>query len=174
MGKGVWICYKRKIYGIIIVRETSSPNKRTRKRRGQVAWVYLKGLPCGDLSIINIYVPNYPIGKENLWELLKGELPRDCEWILCVDLDMMECLDNKSSQCKKIISKKELFSWEVLKNTLDVQKTHDSHGITKEAMEKELWQGWTWSTSLVVSLVASPINSFNMQQKEMGLSHTTS
>jgi hypothetical protein len=78
-----------------------------------------------------------------LWELLKGELPRDCEWILCVDLDMMECLDNKSSQCKKIISKKELFSWEVLKNTLDVQKTHDSHGITKEAMEKELWQGWT-------------------------------
>jgi hypothetical protein len=57
---------------------------------------------------------------------------------------------------------------------LDVQKTHDSHGITKEAMEKELWQGWTWFTSLVVSLVASPINSFNMQQKEMGLSHTTS
>jgi hypothetical protein len=35
---------------------------------------------------------------------------------------MMGCSNNKSSQCKKIIFKKELFSQEVLKKTLDVQE----------------------------------------------------
>lgn len=50
----------------------------------------LKGLPCGDFGIINVCAPNNPINRGNVWETIKEEVSRDCFWLLCDDLNMVE------------------------------------------------------------------------------------
>jgi hypothetical protein len=50
----------------------------------------MKGLPCGNLIIINIYAPNNLLNIFNSWELMKEEIPRDYNWLLYGDLNMME------------------------------------------------------------------------------------
>lgn len=37
----------------------------------------LKGLPCGDLGIINVHAPNNLANKGNVWEAIKENVLRD-------------------------------------------------------------------------------------------------
>jgi hypothetical protein len=38
----------------------------------------LKGLPCGNVKIINVYTLNNPLNRSNLWELMKEKIPKNC------------------------------------------------------------------------------------------------
>jgi hypothetical protein len=42
------------------------------------------------LDITNVYAPNNPIKKINLWELLKGKNSKGCNQILCGGKNMVE------------------------------------------------------------------------------------
>jgi hypothetical protein len=37
----------------------------------------MKGLPWGDLGIINIYAHNNPLERNNMWELMKAYITRE-------------------------------------------------------------------------------------------------
>jgi hypothetical protein len=50
----------------------------------------MKGLPCGDFNIINIYAPSNLLNIFNSWELMKEEIPRDYNWLSYGDLNTME------------------------------------------------------------------------------------
>jgi hypothetical protein len=50
----------------------------------------MKGLPCGDFSIVDIYAPNNLLNIFNSWELMKEEIPRDYNWLSYGDLNTME------------------------------------------------------------------------------------
>jgi hypothetical protein len=63
----------------------------------------MNGLWNGDLGIINVYAPNGPINKCNLWELMKEKIPRNCKWIFCKDLNMVEHSEDKSSLSENLI-----------------------------------------------------------------------
>jgi len=87
--------------------------------KNRIQILMFNGVPCGDLGVINAYILNNPTNKANLWELLKGEISRCGEWILCGDLNMVEQKEDKLSQYEKIIIEKNLISWEALKVVLD-------------------------------------------------------
>jgi hypothetical protein len=65
-----------------------------------------------DFGIINVCAPNNPINRGNVWEAIKEEVSRDCFWLLCDDLNMVERKEKKSSFYGKLISDKERLSWE--------------------------------------------------------------
>jgi hypothetical protein len=66
----------------------------------------MNGLWNGDLGIINVYAPNGPINICNLWELMKEKIPRNCKWILCEDLNIVEHREDKSSLSENLILNK--------------------------------------------------------------------
>ncbi len=53
---------------------------------------------------------------------MKEKIPRNCNWILCGDLNMVECHENKSSMCGKLTLEKDKLSLELLKNILEIQE----------------------------------------------------
>ncbi|KAH8936616.1 hypothetical protein BDL97_17G094500, partial [Sphagnum fallax] len=79
-------------------------------------------LPYGDLGKINGYAPNNLTHGRNVWEAIKEKVSRDCFWLLCDDMDMVEGKENKSSFCGKLISDKKRFYWEALKSSLDLHE----------------------------------------------------
>lgn len=60
-------------------------------------WVILRGIPGGDLGIINIYAPNDIVERCQLWETLIQELPTSCRWILAGDFNMVETRQDKTN-----------------------------------------------------------------------------
>jgi hypothetical protein len=79
-------------------------------------------LPCGVWSIIDVYALNKPLKINNLWEMVKLKIFKNCIWVLCDDLNMVEKAANKSSCCGRLISKKEIYCGRFLKLSLDVEK----------------------------------------------------
>lgn len=45
-------------------------------------WIHLRGLPGGDLGILNIYAPNDSRARTALWQELSLRLPTDCRWMV--------------------------------------------------------------------------------------------
>jgi hypothetical protein len=56
----------------------------------KVRWVILKGLPSGDLGVVNIYAPNILRYKCFLWVEMIQKLLKGCRWILASDWNMVE------------------------------------------------------------------------------------
>jgi hypothetical protein len=81
--------------------------------------ITLKGLPCGELGIINIYAPNNNVDKNILWELLLEKIPENYSWIVCGDFNTVE---DKSSIYGKLIPNKERLLWDALKLALEIHE----------------------------------------------------
>jgi len=105
--------------------------------RGNKAQVItLKGLPCGDLGIINIYAPNNYVDKNILWELLE-KFPRDYSWIVCGDLNMVEYKEDKSSMCGRLIPNKEILLWDALNLALEIHEPTRSNRSLKFSWDNQ-------------------------------------
>ncbi len=50
------------------------------------------------------------------------ELLKECGWVLCDDYNMVENRWDKSSNCEKAISNKEIMAWDVFKQSLRMRK----------------------------------------------------
>jgi len=59
-----------------------------------------------------VYALNNPLERNNLWEMVKRKILRNCIWVLCDNLNIVEKVANKSSCCGRLISKKESLLWE--------------------------------------------------------------
>ncbi len=66
--KGNYILMYHKWEKFVIEYKTLGHNK--------VQVLRMKGLPWGELGIINIYAPNNLLEKNNMWELMKMDITR--------------------------------------------------------------------------------------------------
>jgi exonuclease III len=58
------------------------------------------------------------------------DLPKDCEWIFCGDLNIVEKMEDKTSACGHMLSNKEKFAWQKLKDVLNIKEPiHSQHGL---------------------------------------------
>lgn len=57
------------------------------------------------------------------------ELLKECGWVLCVDYNMVRNKWDKSSNCDKAISNKEIMAWDVFKQSLGMDEPIRSNGI---------------------------------------------
>jgi endonuclease/exonuclease/phosphatase family metal-dependent hydrolase len=71
-------------------------------------WIMLQELPGGDLGICNIYAPNNPQERCQLWEALIQELPATCRWILAGDFNMVLARQDKTNKCGCLLPQYEL------------------------------------------------------------------
>ncbi len=78
----------------------------------KVWWVILKGLPSGDLGVVNIYAPNIPKERCFLWVEMIQKLLRGCRWILANDWNMVERSTDKSNFCGQLILQAKMLGWE--------------------------------------------------------------
>jgi hypothetical protein len=53
---------------------------------------------------------------------MEEKIPRNCNWIICKDLNMVECHENKSSMCGKLTLEKEKLFLELLKLFIGIQE----------------------------------------------------
>jgi hypothetical protein len=57
------------------------------------------------------------------------DLPKDYDWIFCGDLNIVEKMEDKISACGHILSNKEKFAWQKLKDVLNIKELrHSQHG----------------------------------------------
>lgn len=54
-------------------------------RSGRAQWLRLSGVPRGDISVLNVYAPNFPNERRALWDELVSTLPQDCRWVMAGD-----------------------------------------------------------------------------------------
>ena len=66
-------------------------------------WIRLKGLPGGDLGILNLYAPNDSRDRITLWQELSTQLPSDCRWLVSGNFNMTESAQDKSTLCSKLM-----------------------------------------------------------------------
>jgi exonuclease III len=99
--------------------------------------ITLKGLPCGELGIINIYAPNNYVDKNILWELLLEKIPRNYSWIVCGDFNMVEDKEDKSSMCEKLIPYKERLLWDALKLASEIHEPTGSNKSLKFSWDNQ-------------------------------------
>jgi hypothetical protein len=83
-------------------------------------WVLLKGIPGGDVGVVNIYAPNASQERILLWRELVNCLPQGCRWVLGGDWNVVEQARDKSSREGRIISEVEKLELEILKTHLKV------------------------------------------------------
>jgi hypothetical protein len=57
------------------------------------------------------------------------ELLKDYGWVLCDDYNLVENRWDKSSNCDKAISNKEMMAWDVFKQSLGMDEPIRSNGI---------------------------------------------
>ncbi len=50
-----------------------------------------------------MYAFNNPLKINNLWEMVKIKILKNCIWVLYDDLNMVEKAANKSSCCERLI-----------------------------------------------------------------------
>jgi hypothetical protein len=62
---------------------------------------------------------------------MKEKIPRNCNWILRGDLNMVECHENKSSMSGKLTLEKDKLSLELLKFFLGIQEPTRMEGDLK-------------------------------------------
>ena len=91
-------------------------------------WFRLKGLPGGDLGILNIYAPNDSRERTLLWQELSARLPSDCRWIVSGDFNMVESAQDKSTLCGKLIPQRERLVWEAFKASFQLSDTFSHTG----------------------------------------------
>jgi exonuclease III len=66
-------------------------------------WVRFLGLPNGDVAILNVYIPNIPHERIDLWQALCIILPTNCQWIASRDWNIVEDIRDKSTLGGRII-----------------------------------------------------------------------
>ena len=91
--------------------------------RNRAFWVRLKGLPGGDLGILNLYAPNDSQGRIALWHELLEILPSDYRWLVSGDFNMLESAQDKSTLCSKLMSNCEKLVWEAFKSSFHLSDT---------------------------------------------------
>ena len=94
--------------------------------KDRVIWIVLKGIPGGDLGILNIYAPNDQHERKELWLSLQEILPKDIRWLVGGDFTMVKRERNKSSYYSKLISPSERLAWETVKLNMGVCDTFDA------------------------------------------------
>lgn len=94
-------------------------------------WFKLKGLPGGDLGIVNLYAPNDSRERTLLWQELSATLPSDCRWIVSGDFNMVESAQDKSILCGKLMTNREQIVWEAFKTSFHLRDTFNHTGKLK-------------------------------------------
>jgi exonuclease III len=84
-------------------------------------WSRLIGLPEGDLVVVNVYAPNTARERVMLWHAMTNNLPPNCRYLLCGDWNVVKLSRNKFSKTNHILSRAELFGFEILKAHLQVE-----------------------------------------------------
>jgi hypothetical protein len=83
-------------------------------------WFILQGLPGGDIGFVNLYAPNDSPARCRLWECLMIELPNTCRWIVAGDFNMVECRQDKTNQCGRMVPLTERVLFNAMKTHLQV------------------------------------------------------
>jgi len=99
--------------------------------------ITLKGLPCGDLGIINISAPNNYVDRNISWELLLEKIPRNYSWIVCGEFNMVEDKEDKFSMCGRLIPNKEGLLWDALKLALEIHEPTRSNRNLKFSWDNQ-------------------------------------
>ncbi|KAG0605467.1 hypothetical protein M758_9G061900 [Ceratodon purpureus] len=94
-------------------------------------WLILKGLPGGDIGLVNLYAPNDSPTRCLLWETLARDLPDTCRWMLLGDFNMVEGRSDKTRQCSALIPARERLLFDAMKVALNVHDNPRSAGSLK-------------------------------------------
>lgn len=89
----------------------------------RVVWTKMDGIEGGSLGIACVCAPNILSHGKGLWQEMADHLPKDCNWILGGDFNMIERPEDKSHDGGCTISDLEKINWNSL---LDALQLHDS------------------------------------------------
>ena len=73
-------------------------------RAGNAQWICFKGVPGGDIGILNVYAPHKSPERCVLWLELIDNLPRNCKWIMIGNWNFVERGRDKSNDRASITS----------------------------------------------------------------------
>jgi hypothetical protein len=82
--------------------------------------VRFSGLPNGDVAILNIYAPNGPRERIDLWQALCRMLSTDCQWVAVGDWNMVEDAWDKSTEGGSLLGSQEEVDFELFKSHFHV------------------------------------------------------
>jgi hypothetical protein len=70
------------VYTLVVKRLVGAIAEKGKLMNNKVKWIKLKGLLQGDLSVMNVHMPNSSKEHNFLWVELIQKFPKDYRWIL--------------------------------------------------------------------------------------------
>ena len=87
--------------------------------RGRMIWCILFGLPDGEVGFLNLYAPNDPPLRCQMWRALINGLPKGCRWVISGGFNFIEYASDRIVHCSKLINLVERSLWNKVKQTFD-------------------------------------------------------
>jgi exonuclease III len=105
----------------------------------RVQWLILEGLAGGDVGIANVYAPNNPVDRRDLWLHMIQDLPHTCRWILAGDFNMVESRQDKTNQCSRLMVQQERDAFGTLKRQVNLKETPRSADNLSFSWDNRRW-----------------------------------